>query len=457
MENLELPAIRDELEPAFFQNSLDAFEYYLLGIVRFKGMDQTLTADPLIAPARLHKVQLEIGVKFYTAADCFVKSLSIFPWNWSVWLDLTETIHSRSVLEEMIERLPPSICKNFFLPLVLARLGLHEEALLALRQLKTTYPNFSWIITMEALSLGHMGQIELFLKNFIALRKVDPHGLDKMDQMATFLKDAGKLDEVCKLAMEATATSKWSLETPTIVARFHQMQGAREMAEKMFMNAIELHPTSVKAWLALADAMDNSVARLDKFRMAEALEPLNMDVKAEIGTQYVQWSFVYSLFYLISASKVHGLANHPAVWRKLIAILKRMKKTRLVAELNEHLENQDTEKALETLKRNFDQSGTKQRQEKQNKPEHAIRAPAPSTPARPNLDQSQQTPARVDQSRQVIRDRSPPPNPPTRVAQLPNMIWADAEEASIEDPDIQEDEGFVPASEEEAMDMEEDD
>lgn len=281
--NQELPSIRAELSKLIAADKADAHLYFLYGIVLRETQDTVVMAK--VVESRRNEALFE-----ETSTTAHVKSLNLFPWNWSAWLDLAHTITSESHLASVITSLKPHLLVSFFEAHALSKLGHFTRALLTSQSVYKTYPTLKHTKRSLAVTLVDSGLYAESLPLFEDLRASNPHDLDNMDQYANALNETRQTSSLTKLAMSATTTARWTTQACLIVSRFHASQGSYKMAAVMSGHAMKLDPQEPRVWEAVAQptlSSNDLPRRIACLHNAIQVTPHNVRYKAQIGAAYV--------------------------------------------------------------------------------------------------------------------------------------------------------------------------
>ncbi|KAJ3413516.1 Anaphase-promoting complex subunit 23 [Chytridiales sp. JEL 0842] len=252
----------------------DAFLFYLLGVVSLK---LSLRDDALSA---------------------LVTSVSLYPYNWSAWLELSNCISSGEQLNHAMTNVPDSFVKHLFVVHVSAELTLKkfdglEEILLSVRHI---FPQSSFLLAKQGLLYYNFRRYGRAAEIFNMLYERDPFMLDFADDYANILFSMGNMSKLGHLAHRCDSIDRYRPETcATIAATYFKM-------------ATKLAPTKSAYWSLLGHEyteMKNPRAGIEAYRRAVDINPRDYKAWYALGLGYENLKMpLYSIHYYQKAASL---------------------------------------------------------------------------------------------------------------------------------------------------------
>lgn len=281
------------LKPTKSNNN--SFLYYLLGVIYNKKKNYKL------------------------AQQNTLQSLKIFPYNWSCWQELINSLVSFDEAVELINSIKNSktnlanhymfkffeivILQEFYQPLI--NITNNLENLLKI------FPNFNFLKIQKFLVCYHSldyYQAELI---FDQILEDDPLRLDDLDTYSNMLYVMEKRSKLSFLAQYASNIDKFKPETCCIIANYHSMKGEHEKAIMYYKRALILNKNSLSAWTLMGHEfveLKNSHAAIESYRRAVDINPKDFRAWYGLGQAYeVLDMHLYSLYYYQRATNLQPL------------------------------------------------------------------------------------------------------------------------------------------------------
>jgi anaphase-promoting complex subunit 8 len=354
VKNNELPGIQSELAIAYRAHRLDSFGLYLYGVVMREFLDPVLQRKKYTTNGGTTELRSEAARNVLDPVALFIESINCNPWNWSAWQDLAALIRDQHHLARVEAQIKPHIFKSFIRHPVLQRLGMHEQSISELQKLLQKYPSFNWLELALAKALFETEKFQDASVHFENVRSRDPYILDEMDTYASLLAAMGASEELGKLAMELTSTTKWTPQTCIAVATFHSQLGAYDMALHMNRKAIELDAACTKAWLRISEipmqdgtnppnplnfGMNRShllsEPQLANLKTSQLHSPFDIEITQRVGAAYAYWLPKYAYYYLHKSTTDSPLFS--AAWSTLAATFRAQRKDQLYSQIMDML------------------------------------------------------------------------------------------------------------------------
>lgn len=277
------------------QNYNNSFLYYLLGIIYNKKKNYKLAQQ-----------------------NC-LHSLKHFPYNWSCWLELINSLVSFDEAMELVNTIKSSksslgnhfmfkffeivILQEFYQPLV----NINNN----LSSLLKVFPDFNFLKVQKFLVCYHSldyYQAELI---FDQILEDDPLRLDDLDTYSNMLYVMEKRSKLSFLAQYASNIDKFKPETCCIIANYHSMKGEHEKAIMYYKRALILNKNSLSAWTLMGHEfveLKNSHAAIESYRRAVDINPKDFRAWYGLGQAYeVLDMHLYSLYYYQRATNLQPM------------------------------------------------------------------------------------------------------------------------------------------------------
>lgn len=236
------------------------------------------------------------------ARTWLVRSVRLYPYNWSAWEELCSLLGTVDQLQELITQLPQNIMTYFFhihasQELFQATQQLHSQ----LTKLQSLFPSSAFLQAERALLHYHSKEFEESETIFSALITAHPHRLDHLDTYSNILYVMSLRPKLAFLAHTSTITDKFRPETCIIVGNYYALLSSHEKAVIYFRRALTLDRSFASAWTLMGHEyveMKNSHAAIESYR--RAVECNRRDYRAWYGlgqTYEVLEMWSYALWY----------------------------------------------------------------------------------------------------------------------------------------------------------------
>lgn len=231
-----------------------------------------------------------------------LKSVTLFPYNWSAWQELLGCIHTLEKLNAIAYRLPNHLISRIFL--VYAHQELFQfdrKTLESLDGLEEIFPTFSFLKVQRALLHYHGMNYKESEKSFEQILTKDPHRLDDMDTYSNMLYVMEKRPKLAFLAQLASSTDKFRPETCCIIANYYSLKSEHEKAIVYFQRALILDRNCLSAWTLMGHEfveLKNTHAAIESYRRAVDANKKDFRAWYGLGQAYeVLDMHYYSLYY----------------------------------------------------------------------------------------------------------------------------------------------------------------
>jgi anaphase-promoting complex subunit 8 len=265
----------------------------------------------------LYGVVLAKGKNEKLAMDYFIKSVTLYPYNWGAWSELSNLLGTNEELGQVIPQLPQNIMTFIFH--VSASQELYQctdQVHTSLTQILSVFPTSAFLRTQRALLHYHDKSFEEAEQIFSELLKTDPHRIDSLDNYSNILYVMGFRSKLAFLAQLATTTDKFRPETCCVVGNYYSIKSEHEKAVMYFRRALTLDRTFLSAWTLMGHEfveMKNTHAAIESYR--RAVDVNRKDYRAWYGlgqTYEVLEMHSYALFYYQRAAALRPY--DPKMW-----------------------------------------------------------------------------------------------------------------------------------------------
>ncbi|EDO19222.1 hypothetical protein Kpol_1050p82 [Vanderwaltozyma polyspora DSM 70294] len=272
------------------------------------------------------------------AMSSFLKSLSIYSFNWACWLELSDCItradESLLLLKYLSERFTLDgtynygaqqdtkqnvLIKFFKLNLFQEFNGNLDEFIDDLEYLLGIFPNFSYLKAQNALInynyMDYLNSEQLFEQ----IIKADPYRLDDLDVYSNILYVMQKHPKLSYLAQFSSQVDRFRPETCCIIANYYSARQEHEKSIMYFRRALTLNKKNTSAWTLMGHEfveLKNSQAAIECYRRAVDINPRDFKAWYGLGQAYeVLDMHLYSLYYFQKACTLKPLDKR--MWQAL--------------------------------------------------------------------------------------------------------------------------------------------
>ncbi|KAH3688724.1 hypothetical protein WICPIJ_000324 [Wickerhamomyces pijperi] len=266
-----------------------------------------------------------------SAQVAFIKSLRIYPFNWSCWIELISSLTNldqalkilldfESYFSEYKDR------ESINVILKIARVVINQEFFQQsmelyelLNYLLKLFPDFSYLKTQKALMSYHALDYQEAENLFDDILSKDPLRLDDMDIYSNILYVMEKKSKLSYLAQFANSIDKFRSETCCIVANYYSLKFEHEKAIMYYRRALTLNRNCLSAWTLMGHEfveLKNSHAAIESYRRAVDINIKDFKAWYGLGQAYeVLDMHLYSLYYYQKACSLKPLDKR--IWQAL--------------------------------------------------------------------------------------------------------------------------------------------
>lgn len=270
----------------------NAFLHYLVGLIYAKEK------KPKLAQASL------------------LKSLVLFPCNWSCWQELLSTftcVDDAQAFVDLVRSLSPQLASSFmfqFFEIVMLQ-EFHQrlpQFMERLAQLTELFPNFTFLKVQKFLAAYHGLDYFQAESIFDEILISDPMRLDDLDTYSNMLYVMEKKSKLSFLAQFASQIDKFRSETCCVIANYHSMKGEHDKSIMYFKRALTLNKNCLSAWTLMGHEfveLKNSHAAIESYRRAVDINPKDFRAWYGLGQAYeVLDMHLYALYYYQRATNL---------------------------------------------------------------------------------------------------------------------------------------------------------
>lgn len=266
-------------------------------------------------------VCLRLQFKEDEAIDALIRSVTLFPYNWSAWEELLLCFATYEKLTAVASRLPDHVVTRIFLVHADQSFYRRDEppTAAALAQLAEVFPDFLFLKVQNALIKYHNSNYLEAEHLFMEIMDADPHRLDDMDAFSNVLYVMERAPKLAHLAQLANATDKFRPETCVIVGNYYSLKSEHEKAVSYYQRALVLNRSYLAAWTLIGHEfieLKNTHAAIESYR--RAVDENRRDFRAwhGLGLAYeILDMHYYSLYYY---QRAVALKPHdPRMWISL--------------------------------------------------------------------------------------------------------------------------------------------
>ncbi|CAM9330514.1 unnamed protein product, partial [Hapterophycus canaliculatus] len=207
-----------------------------------------------------------------TAQEVLARSLRLFPYNWSAWLDLASLCLETDTVPGGLEADPPCTWMyQFFLQHLLVEQHRSKDALQILDNLHPLFPCSSYVLSQTAIAHYHLRNFDQGHADFKELRRRDPLRMEGLDVFSNILYVKECKAELSFLAHATNKSAPLRPETNCIIGNYYSLKGQHEKAVTYFLKALRLDRRCLSAWTLMGHEfveLKNSGAAIESYRQA---------------------------------------------------------------------------------------------------------------------------------------------------------------------------------------------
>jgi anaphase-promoting complex subunit 8 len=190
--------------------------------------------------------------KMEQGKEALLQSVSLYPFNWSAWLELGSLLEKPESVNAILDQLKPSLPCFCFRIHVLNDMHQPPELIAPLiHDLMQTIPKNQFLQIQRAILYHNSRDFEESEILFEHLAKQDPFLIESMDYYSNVLYVRRKYSKLCELAHRMSITNRYRPETCACIGNYYSMKGDREKAIESFSRALKLDPNYSPAWTLL--------------------------------------------------------------------------------------------------------------------------------------------------------------------------------------------------------------
>lgn len=255
------------------------------------------------------------------ALQVLVKSVNLFPYNWSAWMELRDCLDTIQDLEKLQQQLPRHlICDLFIINAKQEFFQCNQELMDAVDMLQTTVlPQSSFLKIQQAKIAYHGLMYKESEQLFDQIIKKDPYYLDDLDIYSNILYVTEQGPKLAFLAQLVTSVDRFRPESCLVVANYYSLKGEHEKAINYYQRALTLNRSCLSAWTLMGHEfveLKNTHAAIESYR--RAVDANKRDFRAWYGLgqayEFLEMHY-YSLYYFQKASTLKPM--DPRMWQAL--------------------------------------------------------------------------------------------------------------------------------------------
>lgn len=279
-DNLELPRLRDQLQTLRDAGKLDGHLWYLYGIV-------------------LKRLKQNEG-----AIDALVQSISMFPFNQGVWMELAPLCETQRGAETL--NLPLYWIRSVFIGSILNDTEGSERARGVFEAFVEAVPTCRYAKLQLAISLYHMRLFDEAQQLFDEMYALDEFCLDGVDIYSNILYVKEDKVHLSLLANKCIKVDKFRLETCCVIGNYYSLRGQHDQALQYFQRALRINRNYLSAWTLMGHEfleMKNTAAAVEAYRRAVDINPKDFRAWYGLGQTYELLNLpMYTLYYYQKAA-----------------------------------------------------------------------------------------------------------------------------------------------------------
>lgn len=272
------------------------------------------------------------------ATSCFLRSLSLYSYNWTCWVELLDCL-SRSdesllLLKHMEAKLrlqsednvgsqssvQDNVMMKFFRVALFQEFSGNVDVFIEeLHYLHSIFPNFTYLKAQNALINYNYMDYANAESLFDQIVKSDPYRLDDLDTYSNILYVMQKHSKLAYLAQFTSHVDKFRPETCCAIANYYSARQEHEKSIMYFRRALTLNRNCTSAWTLMGHEfveLRNSHAAIECYRRAVDINPKDFKAWYGLGQAYeVLDMYLYSLYYFQKACTLKPLDRR--MWQAL--------------------------------------------------------------------------------------------------------------------------------------------
>lgn len=236
------------------------------------------------------------------ALSRLIKSVSLFPYNWSAWQEILKCVDSLEKFRELAEALPRHLMGRMFSIYAQQEFYQHDKANLdEIGDILSFLPGFNFLTIQKALVQYHGLNYNESEQAFEQVLSSDPHRLDDMDTYSNILYVMERRPKLAYLAQLASSTDKFRPETCCIIANYYSLKSEHEKSITYYQRALTLNRNCLSAWTLMGHEfveLKNTHAAIESYRHAIDVNKKDFRAWYGLGQAYEVLDMnYYSLYY----------------------------------------------------------------------------------------------------------------------------------------------------------------
>ncbi|KAK0551182.1 Anaphase-promoting complex subunit 8 [Tilletia horrida] len=301
------------------------------------------------------------------AMDAFLKSVQAFPYNWSAWQELANTVENDEVsyiwakfltsidglkvfttqLEHILDLLPETFMSTFFIE--------HHSRnnpqtsttnLERIDSLLTIFPDSAYLLMAKAQNYTIMQQLEDSERIFERVFEIDPFRMDGLADYAHTLFVLDRYDKLAALSDQFAEIGNDHPEVCCLIGNYYNQRGDHHRAIEAFKRALRLDMGCLAAWILLGHEyleLKNSHAAAEMYRRAIDISPNDHRAWHGLGCVYeLNGAWSYAAHYFQKCASIRPYDSR--MWASLGECYDRLEQTQeAVSCFKRHLTCQTTQ------------------------------------------------------------------------------------------------------------------
>lgn len=256
-----------------------------------------------------------------------IRSVGLYPHNWSAWQELAGLVGSVEDLHNILPSLMRHLMTYIFRVYVSQELYQSTEQVYGqMADLERIYPESVFLKTQRALLHYHSKDFDEAEAIFSDLIHHDPYRIDSLDHYSNILYVMNLRPKLAFLAQLATSTDKFRPETCCVVGNYYSLKSEHEKAVMYFRRALNLDRTFLSAWTLMGHEyveMKNTHAAIESYRRAVDINRKDYRAWYGLGQTYeVLEMHYYALYYFQRAASLKPY--DPKMWQAVGSCFNKM-------------------------------------------------------------------------------------------------------------------------------------
>jgi anaphase-promoting complex subunit 8 len=242
------------------------------------------------------------------ALEVLVKSVTVFPYNWSAWLELRDCLGTIHDLDHLQKRLPKHLISDLFI--IHAKqefFQCNQELIASVDKLQDSIFFESTFLKIQRAKIAYHGLMYKESEElFDQVITNDPYCLDDLDIYSNILYVMEQGPKLAFLAQLVTSVDRFRSESCLVVANYYSLKAEHEKAITYYQRALILNRSCLSAWTLMGHEfveLKNTHAAIESYR--RAVDANKRDFRAWYGLgqayEFLEMHY-YSLYYFQKAA-----------------------------------------------------------------------------------------------------------------------------------------------------------